>query len=216
MQKRLRVEVDVSDLTELAYYIDKRCNDFEKMLEANPKYAEYTVKRQHFGEDWQLDPYVIQNPQGEDLVYLEVWEMDTLSDSELVSYIEVQMNREKIDDSKGALPFAIGVICLLPSAIFFSIMEIISPSDQVISFPLGISLASVSVFLLLGGRFYKFRRDAMSKRHHIDVMAAKENLTFLHALRKLASSASNKESWKGDEYVKRLKHIEDEFSGVVS
>jgi hypothetical protein len=213
VQNRLRVEVDVSDLTELAYYIDKRCKDLEELLETDAKYAEYMVKRQHFGEDLQLDPYVIQNPKGEDLIYLEVWEIDTLSESELVAYIEVQMSIEQINVSKGSVPFVIGVICLLPSAIFFSIMEISSPSGQVISLPFVISFASIFILLILGVRFYKFRQDAMSKRRTIDLTAAGENLMFLNALRTLAS-LSTKDNWKKEEYVRRLKYIEDKFAGV--
>ena len=46
----MRVEVDVSDLPERTYFIDKRCEELEKVLRKDPKYVECVVKRQHMWE----------------------------------------------------------------------------------------------------------------------------------------------------------------------
>ncbi|MFW9810752.1 MAG: hypothetical protein ACFFE6_15355 [Candidatus Thorarchaeota archaeon] len=210
----MRVEVDVSDLTELTYFIDKKCEEIEKILRRDSKYAEYAVKRQHFGEDWQLDPYVIQDPGGEDLVYLDVWEIDALNEFELFAYSEVQMNKERIR-SKGAVSFSVAVLVLLPIAIFLPISDLISPSGSVVSFTSIAALASFLVILLLGIRFYKSRNDATSKKRVIDLVAAREDSTFLDALRRLAS-LTNIDDWKREEYMKRLQYIEDSFEEVSS
>ncbi|MFW9788058.1 MAG: hypothetical protein ACFFE1_10310 [Candidatus Thorarchaeota archaeon] len=211
----MRVEVDVSDLTDLAYYIDGKCKHLEELLRSNPKYAEYLVKRQHFGDDWQLDPYIIQDLKGEDLIYLEIWEIDALSDSELLAYIEVQMSKGLIDNSEGAFPLVIALIVFLPFGLFFSIIEMISSSGPRLSFTLAIGLAATLIPFLLGIRFYRIRQSAIFKKRNIDLMAAREDTTFLDAIRRLAS-LTNVDNWKREEYERRLQFIEDTLAGYDS
>lgn len=46
----MRVEVDISDLEELDYYIDQKCEELEQVLREDPQFTECRVKRQHWGE----------------------------------------------------------------------------------------------------------------------------------------------------------------------
>lgn len=148
------------------------------------------------------------------MVYLDVWEIDALNEFELFAYSEVQMNKERIR-SKGAVSFSVAVLVLLPIAIFLPISDLISPSGSVVSFTSIAALASFLVILLLGIRFYKSRNDATSKKRVIDLVAAREDSTFLDALRRLAS-LTNIDDWKREEYMKRLQYIEDSFEEVSS
>jgi hypothetical protein len=204
--KRVRVEVDVSDLPEAAYFIDKRCEVLEDVLKKEPKYAECVVKRQHIAKEVESDPFVIENI-GESLIKLDTWEVDTLSDSELLSYIDVQMVTERYSYSGSALLFLMIVILLGPFAVVFSILEVVYPSSPMSSIISAIAFPSDIFILLSGIILYRKRKDTKSIKHHIDLVAARENLMFLSALRKLAS-LSNIDKWKRGEYMSRLEYIE--------
>ncbi|MFW9955600.1 MAG: hypothetical protein ACFFD3_13715 [Candidatus Thorarchaeota archaeon] len=55
--------------------------------------------------------------------------------------------------------------------------------------------------------FRRWRRNTISRRNHIDLLAAKEDSSFLSALRKLASS-SEVQDRIGNDYTDRLHYIE--------
>lgn len=211
----MRVEVDVSDLIELVYFRDKRCEEIEEVLRKDPKYAECIVKRRHFDKDWELDPFVIQDSEGKDLVTLDTWEVDALSNSELLSYTDIQINREQHEYLEGFMLFIMILIIIGPLGVVFSIGEIVSPSGTMNPIILAIGLTFDLIFLLSVIRFYRKRKDVISKKRHIDLIAARENSTFLDALRKLAS-LSNIDEWKREEYMSRLQCIEDSLSGAIS
>lgn len=66
----MRVEVDVSDLDELDYYIDQKCEELEEVLRKESKFVEHRVKRRHWGGEGEFDTFVIQDVEGVDLVEL--------------------------------------------------------------------------------------------------------------------------------------------------
>ena len=206
----MRVEVEVSDLVELIYYIDKKCGQVETVLKEDPKFAECVVKRQHFGDEWDLNPFVIQNSDGEDLATLDTWEVEALNAPELLSYTDVQINREQHDYAGRDFVFII-ILCLFgPAAAFFSVFSLISPLNLV---NLMGAIISILVILFFGLRFYRTRQRVVGKKRQIDLLAARESPTFLNALRTLAS-LSNIEDWKREEYASRLHIVESALAGV--
>ena len=201
----MRVEVEVSDLVEGVYYIDKKCENLEKIVRRNPVFAKCVVKRQSFGGDWKLDPFVIQDTKGNDLVSLQTCEVDELNESELQSFIDVQVSREQNGSSGSGLLFLMILIVVGPSAGVFSIATL---SGWLTPYSIAIALSSDTIVLFSIARFYLKRRKTQSKKRHIDLVAARENSSFLSAMRKLASS-SEVHDWIGNEYIDRLHYIED-------
>ncbi|NHI90706.1 MAG: hypothetical protein EAX87_14390 [Candidatus Thorarchaeota archaeon] len=206
----MRVEVDISDLDELDYYIDEKSEELEKALRDEPKFAGYIVKRQHWGGDGEFDTFVIQDLDGKDLVALDNWEVETLSASELLLYADVQIGREQ-HDYAGSDFFFVIIVCLFgPAAVFFSIFSLISPVNPVSLIGTVVSILMIAIF---GLRFFRIRQEVLFNKHQIDLIAARENSTFLSALRKLAS-LSNIEDWKHGEYRRRLKSVEDSLAEI--
>ena len=93
MSKRVETKVDVSNLGVSDYYIDERSKRLEKLLRSDTRFREYRVRRQHWKRNREDDPFVIQNDEEFDLIILETVEVNTLSDSEFLSYIDVEMKR---------------------------------------------------------------------------------------------------------------------------
>jgi hypothetical protein len=211
--KIMRVEVEISDLPEGAYFIDKGCVEVEAVLRKDPRYEQCVVKRQHFGGDYTLDPFVIQDLDGEDLTTLNTWEVDALNDSELLSYADVQIRRERHTYSGTLLLFIFSVILLAPFAAVFSIMTIILYSSSVGSVMSDIAIVSSLLLLLSVANYYRRRKDTTSKKRQIDITAARESLSFLDALRRLASLCDIDETEK-QEYSKRVQYTESELAGV--
>jgi len=212
----MRVEVDVSDLVDGAYFIDEKCEELEAILRKDLKYAECKVKRRHMGEgEWKLDPFVIQNSKREDLTTLETWEVSALDDSEILSYTDVQIDRELCDYSGSALLFTIILILLGPMAITFSVLGVSLYSSSVNQIIAVLAVVLDLLVLLSGVSLYRRRKEGKSRKRHIDLVAAREDSTFLNALRKLVE-LSDQENWKRDEYVKRLGYIENALTGFDS
>jgi len=206
----VRVEVDVSDLDELDYYIDQKCKDIEKILRYVPKFDGYRVKRQHWGGGGEFDTYVIQNSDGEDLASLENWEVETLTASELLLYTDAQIDREQ-HDYGGSDFFFVTIVCIFgPLAFGFSIFSLMPPLHPV---NLIITIVSILMITIFGMRFYRIRQHVIFNKRHIDLVAARESSTFLNALRKLAS-LSNIEDGKQEEYRSRLQSVEDSLAGI--
>ncbi|MFX1484152.1 MAG: hypothetical protein ACFFCP_13305, partial [Promethearchaeota archaeon] len=71
------------------------------------------------------------------------------------------------------------------------------------------------IILLSGIIFSRKRKGVASVKRDIDLVAARENSTFLFALRKLAS-LSDVSNWRQEEYTERLECIEVALSGFDS
>jgi len=127
-------------------------------------------------------------------------EIKTLSETEILSYIDVQIRRERHSYLESAFVF------VLILAIFGTIFAMFAIWMSLISLPSGI------VLLLSTILFYRKRNRVILEKHQIDVAAARENTAFLSAIRKLAS-LTGEEVWMLDEFKDRLQYIEDTLSG---
>jgi hypothetical protein len=144
------------------------------------------------------------------LVALDNWEVETLSASELLLYADVQIGREQYDYA-GSDFFFLLITCIFgPITIGFSIFSLTSSFNPVF---LVVALGSILLIVIFGMRFFRIRQEVLFNKHQIDLIAARENSTFLSALRKLAS-LSNIEDWKHEEYRSRLKSVEDSLAEI--
>ncbi|MDH4214232.1 MAG: hypothetical protein OEV85_09955 [Candidatus Thorarchaeota archaeon] len=122
----MRGETSISDLRANGFYIDEKCDEINEVLRKNPEYAEYEVRRQHIGDDWTLDPYIIQDEGKAELMLLAPEEVNTLNDSELLAYIDVQMKR--LDCSENYALFLLATLVLAPTSAINSLMVIVYQS----------------------------------------------------------------------------------------
>jgi hypothetical protein len=192
----------------LDYYIDERSEELEKKLKRESRFAECRVKRQHWGGNGEYDTFVIQDNEGKDLLSMDIWEIDALSDSELVSIIDVNKQLDRLEYLAGTFLFMILSIILIPIATIFPIMTLINPSNPTNPISVAIGLLAISSLLLYAVRYFRKRNKIISEKQNIDLVAAQENSTFLAAMRRLASTIY-KDEWRNKEYRKRLHFIED-------
>lgn len=203
-------EEDFSDLPFDTYFVDKRCKELEKVMRENPEFTGYEVIRKSWGKDWKLDPFFIQNEDGENLIFLEPEIVDALSDSEFRAYIDVQIKH--IGCYEETFWFLIATLVLTPAIILSPIMALfLFPNIDIRV--VGISLILYPIFLIPGIIYYRKRNRMISKKRHIDLVEAQENSMFLSALRKLVSIPNLD---YGTEYRMRLQYIEDTLEGVNS
>jgi len=193
------------------YYIDKKCDEIKAILKKNPEYADYNVGRQHWGDDWDLDPYVIQDESKAELMILAPDEVNALDDSELLAYIDVQMKR--LDCSENYALFLLATLVLTPVAAINSLMVIAYQSTIDITRALATTFVLVFLTLLSGVMYYTRRKTMRTNRRQIDLEVAGENSIFLSALQKLAALSDNSE-WKDQENRKRLQYIENRLESM--
>jgi hypothetical protein len=205
----LRADEDYSNLKSFEYFIDMKCEELERVLRENPDYAEYQVRRQHWGNDWTLDPYIIRDEDGANLLVLEPEIIDALNESEFRSYIDVEM--KQIECNESTFWFLIATIVLTPAAVVNSVMALIYLANLEIGKALAtlvVALPLDILTLLLGSVYSRRRKRMILMKQQIDLVAAQENSIFLSALQKLAA-LPNSDVMENGNYRKRLQNIEE-------
>ena len=206
---RMNEEVDFSAIETNEYFVDKKCKELCSLLEKNPEFSEYIVKRIRWSKDWRFDPYIIQDGDEDDLFFLEPEIVDTLSDSELLSFIGVEM--KYIDSVQVGFGLTIAVFILIPAAILNSIFSLFRFSN-LLGTAVALLLLDVPV-LLLGIFYYRKRNRMIEERRQIDLTEAKENSAFISALQKLVTIPDLDRVM---EFKRRLRYIERTLEGVTS
>jgi len=190
------------------YFTDRKCKELEGAMRENPEFSEYRLKRQHWGEDWKLDPYFVQDEDEANLIFMEPEIVDALSDSEFLSFVAAEMKYTESSESPawrhivlllGLLYFA-AIINLMGVMIYFSSLDFIRAVGPVLVLDL--------ITFILGTIYYRKRKRMISTRRHIDLIEARENPMFVSALQKLVSIPNLE---KSKEYRNRLQYIEDSF-----
>jgi len=202
-------EEDFSAIENNEYFVDKRCKELGSLLEKNPEFSGYGVKRRRWSKDWRFDPYFIQNEDGDNLFFLEPKIVDTLSGSELLSFIDVEVKH--IDSVKVGFGLTIAVFMLIPAAILTSIQSLFRFSN-LLGTAVVLFLLDVPV-LLLGIFYYRKRNRMIMEQRQIDINEAKENSAFISALQKLVSIPDLDRIM---ELKRRLRYIERSLEGVAS
>ncbi|MFX1483882.1 MAG: hypothetical protein ACFFCP_11935 [Promethearchaeota archaeon] len=193
------------------YFIDEKCRELERALGDNPEFSDYRLKRQHWGEDWKLDPYFVQDEDEDNLILMKPEIVDALSDSEFLSFVDAEM--KYIERSESTLWLLMAILMLIPVAIINSIATIIYFSSLVVIRAASVTLALDLITFILTVIYYRKRKRMISIKHHIDLIEARENPAFIYALQRLVSIPNLE---KNKEYMKRLRYIEDALGRVSS
>ncbi len=186
------------------YFTDRKCKELERAMRGIPELSEYRLTRQHWGEDWRLDPYFVQDEDEANLIFMEPEIVDALSDSEFLSLVNAEM--KYIESSESTVWHPIVLLGLIPVAMLNLMGVIIYFSSLDVIRAVGPMLVLDLITFILGTIYYRKRKRMISTRHHIDLIEARENPMFVSALRKIVS-IPNLESSK--EYRDRLQYIED-------
>jgi hypothetical protein len=189
------------------YFTDRKCKELERAMRENPEFSEYRLKRQHWGEDWKLDPYFVQDEDEANLIFMEPEIVDGLSDSEFLSFVDTEMKDTESSESSvwhpivllGLLYF-VTIINSIGVIIYFSSLDVIRAVGPMLVLDL--------ITFILGTIYYRKRKRMISTRRHIDLIEARENPMFVSALQKLVSIPNLERS---KEYRNRLQYIEDSF-----
>lgn len=189
------------------YFTDRKCKELERAMRENPEFSEYRLKRQHWGEDWKLDPYFVQDEDKANLIFMEPEIVDALSDSEFLSFVDAEMKYTESSESSvwhpivllGLLYF-VTIINSIGVIIYFSSLDVIRAVGPMLVLDL--------ITFILGTIYYRKRKRMISTRRHIDLIEARENPMFVSALQKLVSIPNLERS---KEYRNRLQYIEDSF-----
>lgn len=202
------VRVDLADIEELAEYQDKSCQELEGILTKDSRYEGSIVKRVRMEKTAPelKDPFDIQTPDGEHMVWLYEWEMETLDEPEILSYLEVQRKKEQLLDThlfrelgSFVVIFIGGIVVVIDVIFIFAGM---AAQTAINFFP-------IALLVLFSGLILEFvsRRRRRGSEKKLDIDSAKEDSVFLNALRKLAvlSGSGNKEL---DQYSERLEEVE--------
>ena len=203
----MSVEIDVADLPDLAYYKDEICQTVEEIFQNDTPFSEFAVKRKRYADDPKFDPIIVQDEKGKELVWLDEWEIDVLSESELLSYIRVQIERNKLsDDVEG-----IAALLLIASLVLFGIISMIFLPIAIYSTlsPFGVYmiLSPFCLVLMSGSIFLWRRRIRLSKMQVLDIEILRSDSTYIEAIRKLAG-VSKTEHVYNEEHEKRLADLE--------
>ncbi|MFW9921259.1 MAG: hypothetical protein ACFFED_16780 [Candidatus Thorarchaeota archaeon] len=206
------VDTDVSELSELPYYRDTRCEEVEDILRAGSKYSSCAVERLKQIDEFQEfgDLFDVQDENENHLVYLYEHEVDTLDNAELAVFAFVQEEREKASDGLvkwwglGFILIILGMAGILTGLLLYAAFSFLAPI-----FPFWLFLSML--FQLAGGGIFLIQNQAMkNRRRDIDIIYASENASFLKALTKLAS-LSEATSKVSDSYKDRLLFVEEKI-----
>ena len=200
-----------TDLSYKDYFTDQRCKDLETLLRGNSEFAEYKVKRQVWGGDWRVSPFIIQDEDGHNLIDLYPELVEALNDSEFLSYVNVEL--KYMECSVDPFWYAVATLVLAPAAVLHTGMTVINIAAFVTNLAAFVTVLGVVIMIdlltfTLGTVYNRRRKRNISERQRIDLIAAQKDPTLLSALQKLATLPDLDDL--GNKYHrKRLNYLED-------
>ncbi len=204
----MKVEIDASEVEYGLYYRDEKCKELEKILQSNLRYAECEVKRVQWG-NVNTNPFDVVDENEESIVLLETWEVNTLSPSELLSYIEVkQIIDRPLSDAEAARYGAAIAFGLSAAALsYFVIFEGAFMTLALFIVPLYIL---TPILVIIAIRTY---RKSMLQKKHADLESVRTDPSFVDILRRL-SEVPELEDYIRERFTKRIDTIENELTGI--
>ena len=199
----MTVEIDPSDVKFDMYYKDQESQNLETTLRSNPGYAECQVKRIHWTDDG-TDPFVILDTREECIALLEVWEVKTLSESEIISYLEVKRARDRRLSDRDAALYGASIALGLASGVFvfFLLFGGMGMELAFMIIPIFILTPIVGIF---GIRRY---RETLTQKREVDIEATMRDPSFLSMLHRL-TQASGIPEFRRKQLMKRIEIIEN-------
>jgi len=198
------VEIDISNLEYESYYRDQKCLELERILQSDPKYAECQAKRVHWTDDG-TDPFVVLGENEESIVLLETWEVNTLSASEILLYLEVKQIHERPLSDRDASLYGTSIALGL-SAGLFAFLLIFEEAVMSLLFMI------IPIFILtpiLGIISIRRYRESVIQKKNADLEAVRKNPAFLSMLQRLAQVPEIKE-YNKKKLMKRIENIESQ------
>jgi hypothetical protein len=206
----VRVEIDVSDVEYGLYYRDEKCKEIEKILQNDLKYTECKVKRVQWG-DADTNPFDVLDENEESIVLLEIWEVNTLSPSDLLSYIEVKQKIDRpLSDRDAMLYGAFGALGMTV-VVLLALMIYYGPIS-------GLEFLTIPVFILtpiLGIISIRTYRKSIYEMKSADLEATKKDSSFIEILRRLAQAPKIDEHSR-KRIMKRIENLEREVMDIES
>ena len=203
------MSVEVNDILEGQYYIDEKCKSLQALLTTEPRFEGYIVKRQHWYEEYSSDSFIIQDTCGKDILTLEPWEIDALTDSKFLSYVDVLVNREPQKVFEYWYANLVIAFLVFPVVLVISVLDTVFPNRGISTTALVSTLLLMFLYAIVS---YKEWRDTRSYNLRLDLAAAREDPMFVEALRELAAVPKSEYMYK-NEHVKRLKKLETALAG---
>jgi hypothetical protein len=200
-------EVDVSSLPEYAIYSDVKCKELQGIIREYDRYSECIVRRKHFS-NMKSDPFLIQDAHQENLVLLHVWEIDTLEEEDLITFIDVQIKLNRESSSTQAAKLVVGALVSLTSLVAYVVTALqtgpIGFQPQIHAFIIIVLLIVTSLLLGFGYREYRvflIRKEVL----HADIVKEYPNYSII--LQKLAS-LPDIEEWARKSYASKKRSRE--------
>lgn len=204
----MTVEIDVSDIPLGSLYIDERCKRIERIIKKEEEYAEFSIKRSRREEDPSLDIYIIMDATENFWVWMHEWEVDALSDSEILSYVIVTKETSQRPDPTENW----GILMSLFMALFlvFLIIIILVPA-----FPIYDSISGIMLFSLIGvfvsGWIFKGKLEEHKQSgREFEIEMMKQYPLFVESIRKFAALPDVTKSQR-EKYTERLQEIESKL-----
>ncbi|MGY5858316.1 MAG: hypothetical protein RTU63_03025, partial [Candidatus Thorarchaeota archaeon] len=189
------------------YYRDEKCKEIEKILQNDSKYAECEVKRVQWG-DTNTNPFDVLDENEESIVLLETWEVNTLSASEILLYIEVKQKLDRPLSDRDAALYGSSIALGLSTGIF-AFLHIFEETVIYLAFMI------IPIFILtpiLGIISIRTYRESIIQKKNADLEAARKDSSFLDILRRL-SELPEVDKYTKKKFAKRIKNIEDGLAG---
>jgi hypothetical protein len=204
------VQMDLEDIEDHTQYRDQKCEKLEEILRRNTEFEGCVVKRIRLQKEAPelKDPFDIQDSKGKHIVWFYEWEFDILNESEILSYLGAgRINERKLDSYIiwQLSGFIVTLVGILAVAVVVSI-HVLSLNNQLVIglLPYAIAILGTGILIVIIGA----RRKQIGLRQ-LDIDFAKENPSFINALKKLGSLAGVPDS---RDYSKRLEYIKSKLN----
>lgn len=212
----MKVEIDTSELEYGDYYKDEKCKGVERVLRSDPQYAECEVKRARWEVKSSDDPFYVLDNKGGNIVILDGWEVYALSDSELISYIDVQCMRNRVSSRLELVAMSfIATSAFVPVSLILAVAFLYFGENGLFSVLANLTVLAGILLFLVGILYYSMRRRTSLLMKNMDLEAVRKDRSFLEMLRRLAETPEADERTR-KELTKRVKYTEDALAGISS
>jgi hypothetical protein len=183
------------------------------MIQEDLMLEEYKVRRRRMAQVHDMDPFIVQDPQDNEVVHLERYEIDALERAQLLSYIKARKEIELIESSDEVTL----IIPILFASLFATLLIVIALNPVLVINPLFIAVLVLLPVLATSSGYFAYGRAKSSMFFNNELLAAiiKENPTFLDSLRLLADKSTAKD-WKKKEYRREVQYYENMLSRLDS
>lgn len=210
----MKVEIDVSEVEYGGYYKDEKCREVEKLLRSDPQYAECEVKRARWEVKISDDPFYVLDNKGRDIITLDGWEVYALSDSELISYIDVQRMQNRVSSRLELVAMSfIATGAFAPVSLILAVAFLYFGENGLFSVLANLTVLAGILLFVVGILYYSMRRRTSLLMKNVDLEAVRKDRSFLEMLRRLAETPGADERTR-KELTKRVKYIEDALAGI--